>query len=125
MTYIADLTPYNYGREAPRHDVLAVGWLSKDEPFTQGDVPPVFTERLAGLIWHPVNLYRGSHQCEFCPPATPVKDGGNGEIRVQGYSGVVFVAPVLVAHYVTAHGYQPPQVFVNAVLKPPSASADR
>lgn len=130
MAFIADLTPYNYGREAPRPDVLAVGWLSKDEPFTQGDVPPAFTERLAGLIWHPVNLYRGSHQCEFCPPATPgrVKDArGNGEIRVQGDSGVVYVAPVLVAHYVTAHGYQPPQVFVDAVLRderpdPPKAA---
>jgi hypothetical protein len=41
---------------------------------------------------------------------------GNGEIRVPGLSGVVYVAPVLVAHYVEAHNYRPPDEFIQAVL---------
>jgi hypothetical protein len=41
---------------------------------------------------------------------------GNGEIRVAGSRGRIYVAPVLVAHYVQAHHYLPPAVFVDAVV---------
>jgi hypothetical protein len=38
------------------------------------------------------------------------------EIRVVGRDGRVYAAPGLVCHYVAAHGYQPPQEFVEAVM---------
>jgi hypothetical protein len=42
---------------------------------------------------------------------------GNGEIRVIATAGATtYVAPVLVLHYVVAHGYLPPQEFIDAVL---------
>jgi hypothetical protein len=41
---------------------------------------------------------------------------GNGEIRVAGSDGVVYVAPVLVAHYVEVHSYRPPEGFIRAVV---------
>ena len=41
---------------------------------------------------------------------------GNGEIRVAGSAGVVYVAPVLVAHYVEVHNYCPPEEFIVAVI---------
>lgn len=117
MAYIADLTPYNYVGE-PREDVLAVGWLSQLEPFTQGEVPPEFLARLTELVQQPVNLFRGSHQCEYCPSAGLwlLRAHGNGEIRVVGTDGITYVAPALIAHYVAAHHYQPPQAFVHAVM---------
>jgi hypothetical protein len=42
---------------------------------------------------------------------------GNGEIRVWSGDGVIYVAPVLILHYVKVHGYRPPQSFVDAVLR--------
>jgi hypothetical protein len=41
---------------------------------------------------------------------------GNGEIRVTGRNGNIYVAPVLVLHYVVVHGYAPPPEFVDAVV---------
>jgi hypothetical protein len=42
---------------------------------------------------------------------------GNGEIRVTSAAGITYVAPVLVLHYVVAHGYLPPQEFIDAVIE--------
>jgi hypothetical protein len=41
---------------------------------------------------------------------------GNSEIRVAAANGITYVAPVLVLHYVIAHGYLPPQEFIDAVI---------
>jgi hypothetical protein len=88
----------------------------------------ILPKRLAELVKSPVNLYRGLHLCEFCPePPTVLSPGGikmmnpppgtagNGEIRVAALDGNIYVAPVLIYHYVTAHGYVPPREFVDAV----------
>ncbi|WP_456057523.1 DUF7919 family protein [Aliidongia dinghuensis] len=40
-----------------------------------------------------------------------------GEIRIKAKSGITYVAPVLIFHYVTIHGYLPPQEFVDAVIQ--------
>ena len=124
-----DLTLYEYGREVPRPNVLNVGWLSITQPFQRGEVSINFIRALRRLVYSPVNLYLGFHVCEFCPPppkglspdgfwmSKPVPGTtGNGEIRVPGQNGVVYVAPVLVVHYVEAHGYVPPVEFVDAVV---------
>ena len=119
--FFADLTPYEYGYEMPRSNVLNVGWLSRGHVFRAGAVPEPFVKVLRRLVKSPENLYRGYHTCEFCPEPPLVVDStgrrvisppgdtmGNGEIRVVGSTGVVYVAPVLVAHYVEAHNYRPP-----------------
>jgi hypothetical protein len=41
---------------------------------------------------------------------------GNGEIRVTAMNGITYVAPVLILHYVVAHGYLPPREFVHAAI---------
>jgi len=41
---------------------------------------------------------------------------GNGEIRVAGLNGLVYVAPVLIVHYVQVHSYLPPAEFIRAVV---------
>jgi hypothetical protein len=112
MAQFEDLTPYSYlsGRYITQGAALNIGWLGDKDSFEPGPVPPEFVGRLNALTQQPVNLCRGWHTC-WCTYAI-----GNGEIRVTGRDGVVYAAPVLIAHYVSAHGYQPPQVFVDAVM---------
>jgi hypothetical protein len=55
----------------------------------------------------------GVHTCELCGS---FKAGGN--LGVPG-DGVLYVAPEMIAHYVSAHGYLPPDEFVQAVSVSP------
>ena len=129
--YFPDLTPYEYGQTEPQPNLLNVGWLSAAQAFPVGIPDERLVHALGRLIASPVNLYRGWHICEFCPsPPTivsprrlrmldpPQRTMGNGEIRIVATaSGITYVAPVLVLHYVVAHGYLPPQVFIDAVVE--------
>ncbi|AVP96808.1 hypothetical protein C7S18_06155 [Ahniella affigens] len=126
--FFADLTPYEYGPCQPNDNLVNVGWLAREHPFASGEVPKEFLMALRKLVASPVNLYRGSHICELCPAPPlrlspggipmlypPPETTGNGEIRIRGLRGLVYVAPVLVAHYVEAHKYLPPAEFIEAV----------
>jgi hypothetical protein len=128
MAFFPDLSPYCYDDLEPRPAILNVGWLSKDHPFTRGSVPDAFLSALRRLAESPTELYRGKHPCEFCVPPDQLRSGderfnwsweraGNGEIRVPGDSGITYAAPVLIVHYVSEHQYQPPQEFIEAVLR--------
>jgi len=68
-------------------------------------------ERMKLLAANPVNLYRGYHFCDLCPDRSA---RGNGEIRAAG-DGIIYAAPVLIVHYIEAHGYQPPAAFLAAI----------
>lgn len=127
--FFADLTPYEYGYAMPRTNILNVGWLARGHAFPVGVVSEAFAKALRRLIKSPENLYRGYHSCEFCPEppvvvsstglrvrGPPGETEGNGEIRVAGADGIVYVAPVLVAHYVEVHRYRPPDQFIQAVI---------
>jgi hypothetical protein len=46
----------------------------------------------------------------------PPETRGNGEIRIAATNGMIYVAPVLILHYVVAHRYLPPQEFVAAAI---------
>jgi hypothetical protein len=126
--YFPDLSHYVYGRAFPEAHILNVGWLSKEHPYQQGRAPEWLVGHLQDRIAHPVNLYRGKHACEFCPeppkkmlaggleiPDYPDATLGNGEIRVRALDGKIYVAPVLILHYITGHAYLPPRVFIEAV----------
>jgi len=128
--YFPDLTPYEYGRTEPQPNVLNVGWLSAAHPFSSGTPDERLIAALQRLAASPANLYRGSHLCEFCPrPPTKLSPGGipmldpipgttgNGEIRVTATNTTTYAAPVLILHYVVAHGYLPPQEFVDAAIR--------
>lgn len=140
MAYFADLTPYAYGSAdtdtvqrgprtvtyRPRYERLNIGWLDASQPFERGPVPDWFAGALLDVIDNPaVNQYRGLHDCEFCPPGeghiTDPRPGRSWlafyEIRVPAGPGVMFAAPSLVWHYVTAHEYRPPAQFVEAVRR--------
>jgi hypothetical protein len=126
--HFEDLTPNHYGRLRPPGTPLSVGWLAAGHAFPIAPPAPALVSVLRSLVANPVNLYRGFHECEFCPSpppenrngllfsASPQEIIGNGEIHVPGREGITFVAPVLIRHYVEVHHYAPPIDFVHACL---------
>lgn len=140
MTFFPDLGPYRYGfgpvgwdQNGP-HSLeatelywwmwdpkdgafdlpeLTVGWLEPPHDYARGEMSASLIEKLDHLCrasrYH---VTRGFHPCGFCGDTS---DGlGSKEIRVQG-EGVVFASPNKIAHYVSAHGYAPPEEFVAAL----------
>jgi hypothetical protein len=129
--YFADLTPYEYlkGNEPT---VLNIGWLDTGHDFKRGEVPLGFLDRLRSLAEKPANQTRGFHLCPFCKNESDgtevglhthieqmVKVGAvsSAEIRVCRRDGRSYAAPILICHYIEAHGYQPPQEFIDAVME--------
>src|SRR5580765_7920700 len=118
MTYFADLAPNNYfGRW---DDVLvSVGWLDAAHEYRRGSVPAAFFRALVTLLvepWQPAAL-AGHGACEMCRfsggPGALVFEGttigvGTNNLFVPALDGRVFVAPSMIAHYVDAHDYAPP-----------------
>ena len=130
MAYYDDLSPYSYHSTKVSNNVLNVGWLSSLEEFNKGEVTEEFIHALKVMLEQPVNLFRGLHHCEFCPsPIFTKKDNkfvpeitrdcpsGNGEIRVNGNNGIIYVAPTLIMHYIEEHNYKPPEEFINAIMQ--------
>jgi hypothetical protein len=103
--------------------LIAVGWLGDGCEFARGPVSLEFYRKLHSLCaepWQPV-VAAGRHCCELCqfdPPSF------SNNVFVP-FRGQIFVAPVGIVHYVAAHHYLPPQVFVEAVLAcPPTRSME-
>ena len=130
MAWFEDLSPYvdpegdaegNTGeRAAP---VLNIGWLGLGHTFPEGPVPAAFLLRLAVLVTRArIVLSRRSHTCSFGHKKPII---GSGEIRVIGDDGTRFAAPVMIHHYVSDHGYRPPDAFIAAVLRNTGLSWER
>lgn len=132
MSRAEDLSPWSdpvLGIEG-----LAVGWLDAERPFGRGQVTATEFGRLAALLrdpWQPA-VAAGRHTCPFClftgGPASVVWEGrsillGTNNLFVP--AEVLYVAPSLILHYVDAHMYRPPEVFLDAVARcPPMRSMD-
>ena len=99
----------------PAYTRLNIGWLEAGKPYSTGSVPAVFVAKLKAVQevqW--MNVCLGLHECDLCPEEGAPE--GNGEVRIPGEAGIAYAAPFLITHYITAHGYRPPQVFIDAVL---------
>ncbi|MFG2869556.1 hypothetical protein [Streptomyces sp. NPDC048338] len=95
--------------------LLNVGWLEAGKPHSTWTVPTAFVEKLKALQEvQRMNVCLGVHECDLCPAEKAPE--GNGEVRIPGEPGISCPAPFLITHYVTAHGYRPPLVFIDAVL---------
>jgi hypothetical protein len=133
-----DLAPYH---NAPDRAIglipLAVGWLTATRPFPTGFVSPDFVNKLRafcqpGYTILPPKGMRWDGRCPLdksCPRQLLTIPNGddliyldNAEIRVIGDEDI-FATPTLIYHYVTAHHYKPPDAFVTAVLRGPSAGS--
>ena len=124
MTYIPDLSAYNYHTFPRDSKLLAVGWLDSSEPYSQGTVRDETIRKLAKLARTPVNLCRGYHYCQFCPREASDRflehhAKGNGEVHIAGMNGVTYAAPALISHYIEKHAYKPPDEFLKAVEQLP------
>jgi hypothetical protein len=125
MAYFKDLTRYEYSKNLFKcaGEPLSIGWLERCAPYPKGVVCPDLTAKLLALCKFPVNRYRGWHGCHFCeeyPVRITDSDGefclGDGEIRVPAKDEkVTYMAPNLIYHYVIAHQYLPPDVFLDAL----------
>jgi HEAT repeats len=126
MTWHADLTPYQYSplqldlggpevcRDAPP---LCVGWLNVDHPFPMGPVPDDAAARLAELVeYSHIDTLRRPYFCDLRGCSREDGRSRRSEIRLRAPDGTKFVAPGMIHHYITAHGYRPPDAFIAAVM---------
>ena len=122
MTRIRDLAPLNYFGFRYRHILTAVGWLGRHSRFRRGCVSTDVLDQLRWLIersyqqnnYQPM-IFAGFHPCELCP-----SNGAIGAHNLFVPAGDrIFVCPELIVHYICSHGYRPPDVFQEAVLRCP------
>jgi hypothetical protein len=137
MAWFEDLSPCDYFGEEYAADLRAVGWLSRGHPYQTGSVPRALFDKLCQLLrqpWTPVS-FMGYHECEFCrftggastsvtidssPFVVPGQSCAN--LFVPG-ERLIYVAPESIVHYIDAHGYRPPDEFVDAVMRCPRMSS--
>jgi hypothetical protein len=115
MTTFPDLAPCRAVSDDP--NVLAIAWLGHGETFNTGPVDPIFFQKLVSLCNDPLQPVPdgGWRVCEVCQfDAKQFK----GHLFVP-YQGKVYVAPTGIVHFIAAHWYQPPQVFIDAVMACP------
>lgn len=125
--YIPDLSTYQYYIPFPLEAVQCVGWLDAQHQYETGQPPVGLAGKLEEIILNRsetfdvhVNVVRGIHPCNFCGRDIEISSGarkkplGMSEIWLPGGPGWL-ASPSLILHYITAHGYLPPPVFVQAV----------
>ena len=129
MSYFADLSDYVYDQSSTRPNTINVGWLDESHHFEI----KFSSDDVLETIWQyckvAVASTRGGHSCAFCTNQYSERNGdrlllGTAEIRAFGSSGEVFAAPNLIYHYMSAHGYLPPETFMDAIQvgpNPPSS----
>lgn len=114
----------------PSKEYRAIGWLG-NRPLVVGHVPKEILPALIRLACSDVrNPTRGFHFCEYCgreEVMVAIEGGrmfrlGSAEVWVPGADSIVYRAPNLIIHYIGDHGYQPPQEFIEAVMKLAAAS---
>lgn len=133
MATYDDLTPLPYFGDDWAEVLVAVGWLGRSGPYSWGPIEAAFVEALVNQLrdpWEPV-AGGGFHKCEFCrlneAPPTLSHAGiqltmGVSNLFIPG-DGTIYCAPSLIAHYIDAHEYRPPEAFMRAVLECPPASS--
>lgn len=130
MTYIPDLTQ--------REIVVSVGYLSREYGYTRGQVSDLVFECLVKLThvdFRNITGYLGFHHCdlgscgwkqaqeEIYWHGVRIPQSCNKDIWVPG-GMVIYVAPQLILHYISAHQYLPPARFVEAVSNCPEPGSE-
>jgi len=137
--WFEDLAECTYFPFKDTSRLLSVGWLERGKPFNIGEIDQEVFERLCELTqnpWSPVGC-AGVHHCELCRFTQDSvgfylkKEGNINTIRYEvsaaskGVSlfvpgtGVLYVSPTSITHYIDAHGYCPPAEFCESVLRCP------
>ena len=137
MAHYVDFDPCDYVRlnVARRHLALAIGWLEPGFDYRRGDVPRDFLDRLEEILLNSGDQgasYCGWHECalsDSCGERTssPGEHQFSASSRKEIFvplDGCLFVSPENIGHYIIAHGYAPPKVFIKAVERCPSVGSD-
>lgn len=114
-----DLNRLYFGTQ--RKSLFAVGWLEPGHEYPRGIVLIDFVERLRQLLqdpWTPIR-FCGRQLCGFCES----EDSYSANYLFIPWKGVAYASPEGILHYVEAHSYRPPDVFVEAVLRCPPADS--
>lgn len=117
MTFLKDLGPCTY-LPLSCEALVAVGWLGRDSEFEKGAVTEEFVRKLSELTrepWQPV-VSAGFHSCDLCQFDGP-RSTNNVFIP---FKAKIYVAPTAIVHYIKAHWYRPPELFIEAVLACPA-----
>jgi hypothetical protein len=128
--YIPELANYTSLGVEKRLNIIAVGWLDLEYPYSTGNVSSEFRNRLEAFCSNPLIRNFGIDMCPICKKLEPVRiklgSGkefslyGTYEIRIPSKDGKkVYATSDFIIHYVTVHHYQPPQEFIDAVLAAP------
>jgi hypothetical protein len=129
MTWFEDLSPY----ELTIGPLLrTVGWLDRTHCYPRGLVTNALFGKLCRLLSNPWSPWvtAGVHACELCQ--FQAVDGSSewsgmaglksaiacGELFIPG-NNRVYLAPVMIAHYIGVHWYAPPEEFCEAVMDSP------
>ena len=125
MTYYADLSTECMVESGPH--VRAVGWLNPTMSHTTGEVTQQFVDKLRSQCEHPYQPMRlqGFHECEF-RTAESVQCNATGirNVWIPSRNNLLYVAPAMIVHYIEAHGYRPPDEFIQAVIDAPEQKSD-
>ncbi len=113
MTFIPDLSErvYYSAKQDVERVVCAIGWLGESVPRT-GSIPSLVLEALKYFrkAHRREDTLLGWHTCEIC--GLDEVNEGRGEFFID-VDGIRYVMPQLIIHYIKAHDYQPPDVFVE------------
>ena|SRR5438105_9938978 len=134
MRYFPDYSPYAYGHASHR-GVVHVGWLDNIHPYPKGMVDVRLIGKMKSLARTPWNFIGASTSVncalnrpgllkQSCPTGASTRTvlAGNGPANAQVMvkleclaKGLYSLPPVLIVHYIEAHGYLPPAEFLRAV----------
>ncbi len=128
--FIEDLSEYDGTPDVDRIGMapLAVGFLQRGQRLelqqNQRPASAKLVKKLLPFCAADVRVFAlpRAMKCPLCNEPVSVEIAGesvrlgSAEIRVLGDGGI-YAAPDLLPHYIEAHGYQPPDEFVDAVMR--------
>lgn len=131
--YIPDLqnySDYSSIELEKQLNIIAIGWLDAEHPYSIGDVPSEFKISLEIFCSKALIRDFGAELCPICEKFEAVRiklaSGkeislyGTYEIRIPSKDGKkIYAASDFILHYVLTHHYKPPQEFIDAVLAAP------
>lgn len=128
---IQDHSPYPF--TVPYKDArlpeVCIGWIGSAD-FPVGQVSEAFLDRLFEFLVRPTTRTKMPSTCKACQPPREITycktvsrgarqfSQGFSEARVIG-TQVIYVVPDMIYHYITRHGYKPPDDFIDAVFTSP------
>ena len=118
MSYYKDLTPCDYFPFKHEGNLISVGWLEKGYEYEKKAISNEVYQKLQHLLKDPFQpvIAAGFHECSLCQFES--EKNGIKNLFVP-YQGKIYVCPELILHYINAHNYRPPEIFIEAILECP------